>query len=323
MQRIRGGMKAAAVLLGLGVAGFLPCAAYAGEPVAGIDVGAAIPTGKFRQAAKVGGGIAPFAGYRWGDSVTLSLLGQPQVVAFPSDNDSDDDITSLFSFTAGPRVSLVDEHSEVYVGAQGGVYTGLSGNGRSTAEGYNLAAGYNYQFTSGDSLGLFLRRDQAWLGAASHQDTQLNFLVMGLGYRHTFKAPALVAEAPPPPAPEPVPVPVKQKLVLRGVNFDTDKAAIRADAQPVLDTAAQTLKENPGVAIAVEGHTDNRAGEAHNQKLSVRRAEAVRTYLAKKGVESTRMAVAGFGESKPIASNDTADGRAQNRRVELRVTTEP
>jgi OOP family OmpA-OmpF porin len=111
----------------------------------------------------------------------------------------------------------------------------------------------------------------------------------------------------------------KQKIVLRGVNFDFDKAVIRADGKPVLDAAIQTLKEQPDVRVSVEGHTDSVGSDAYNQRLSERRAQAVADYLAAGGIARSRMSARGYGESKPVASNATDDGRAQNRRVELGV----
>ena len=112
---------------------------------------------------------------------------------------------------------------------------------------------------------------------------------------------------------------MKKKLVLRGVNFDYNKANIRSDAKVVLDEAASTLKEEGSVAIIAEGHTDSRGGDAYNQGLSMRRANAVRDYLVKAGISSSRISTEGMGEGKPVATNDTDDGRAQNRRVELRI----
>jgi outer membrane protein OmpA-like peptidoglycan-associated protein len=127
-----------------------------------------------------------------------------------------------------------------------------------------------------------------------------------------------VAQAPPPPPPLPPP-PVKKKIVLRGVHFDFDKANVRSDSVPILREAASTLKENPAISVIVEGHTDSQGTEEYNQKLSVRRAQAVKDYLETLGVAASRMTVRGKGESQPVASNDTEDGRAENRRVELLV----
>jgi len=129
--------------------------------------------------------------------------------------------------------------------------------------------------------------------------------------------PRRIAQAPPPPPPPPLAPPVKTKIVLRGVHFDFDKATIRSDSVATLREAANTLKENPAVRVVVEGHTDSMGTEAYNQRLSRRRAEAVKDYLIKLGVAADRLTVRGMGESQPVASNDTEEGRAENRRVEL------
>lgn len=123
-------------------------------------------------------------------------------------------------------------------------------------------------------------------------------------------------EAPPPPPPAPPP-PAKQKIVLRGVNFDFDKATLRPDGRPILDEAARILNENPSLRVQVRGYTDSIGSDAYNLRLSIRRAETVKNYLVSKGVAASRLEVEGFGESNPVASNDTEEGRAQNRRVEL------
>jgi OOP family OmpA-OmpF porin len=127
---------------------------------------------------------------------------------------------------------------------------------------------------------------------------------------------------PPPPTPEPPP-PTSRKIVLRGVNFDFNKSDIRPDSRPVLDEAAEVLKGDPNVRISVEGYTDSIGSEAYNEQLSLRRADAVFRYLVNHGVAPDQMHVVGYGESRPVASNDTESGRAQNRRVELRVVTQP
>ena len=126
----------------------------------------------------------------------------------------------------------------------------------------------------------------------------------------------------PTPTPEPLPPVSSKRIVLRGVHFDFDKSDLRADSRPTLEETADTLKDNPGVHITVEGHTDAQGTEIYNERLSVRRAEAVFRYLVNRGVAPERMEVVGYGESKPVASNDTEEGRAQNRRVELRVANQ-
>ncbi len=124
--------------------------------------------------------------------------------------------------------------------------------------------------------------------------------------------------APPPPPPPPPPAPVaKKKIVLRGVNFDFNKATLQPAGKPILDEAAQILKDNASVNVQVQGYTDAIGSVAYNLKLSERRAQTVKGYLESKGVAASRLTTKGFGKSDPVATNDTAEGRAQNRRVEL------
>jgi outer membrane protein OmpA-like peptidoglycan-associated protein len=130
--------------------------------------------------------------------------------------------------------------------------------------------------------------------------------------------------APPPPPAEPKSDPCAQVIRLRGVNFDFDKAVIREDASVVLDEAAILLGESLAQCrshrVIVEGHTDASGPEAYNLALSEQRAEAVRSYLAGRGVDAARLEARGEGEAKPIADNASREGRALNRRVELRMT---
>jgi len=110
--------------------------------------------------------------------------------------------------------------------------------------------------------------------------------------------------------------------MLDRVLFDSGKATLRRSAYPVLDRVAQVLNEIPDQPVGVEGHTDNVpikvSGWADNDALSLARAQAVVDYLvAKRGFDAGRITAIGYGESRPIASNDTADGRQKNRRVEI------
>jgi OmpA-OmpF porin, OOP family len=104
---------------------------------------------------------------------------------------------------------------------------------------------------------------------------------------------------------------------LRGVHFDFDKAVIRPVDQPVLDEAAETLKSNPNVKVEVNGYCDAIGGVAYNLRLSQRRAEAVAGYLEDKGIPASQLIPQGFGKTHFVATNSTAEGRAENRRVEL------
>ena len=105
--------------------------------------------------------------------------------------------------------------------------------------------------------------------------------------------------------------------MLRGVHFDFNKAKIRAGDAAVLDEAATTLKSHPNTAVNVNGYCDAIGGEEYNLKLSDRRADAVVDYLVKEGIPSSQLIPHGYGKTDFVAPNDTAEGRAQNRRVEL------
>jgi OOP family OmpA-OmpF porin len=112
---------------------------------------------------------------------------------------------------------------------------------------------------------------------------------------------------------------VEAVISLDGVYFDFDKSTLKPEAIAVLNQAAALLDKHERVVVEVAGHTDSVGTEAYNQALSMRRADAVRDYLVSKGVKASRLTAKGYGESQPVASNDTDAGRAENRRVELIV----
>jgi OmpA-OmpF porin, OOP family len=104
------------------------------------------------------------------------------------------------------------------------------------------------------------------------------------------------------------------------VYFDTNRATIRPVSFALLDDVAQALRDNPTIKVEIQGHTDSQGNDAFNLKLSQRRSESVRAYLAAKGIAKDRMVPRGYGEDVPIADNRTAAGRSQNRRVEFVIT---
>ncbi len=110
----------------------------------------------------------------------------------------------------------------------------------------------------------------------------------------------------------------KTAMVLVGVRFETGKPEITQRSETVLKTVAEALLSRPEVRGEVSGHTDNTGSATANQRLSQKRAEAVRQYLIDQGVAGDRLTAVGYGESKPIASNETEAGRARNRRVEFK-----
>ncbi len=131
-------------------------------------------------------------------------------------------------------------------------------------------------------------------------------------------APAPAAAAPA-PAPAPTPAAASKVTYAADAFFDFDKSVLKPEGKAKLDDLVSKVKGiNLEVIIAV-GHTDSIGTDAYNQKLSVRRAEAVKAYLVSKGIEKNRVYTEGKGEKQPVADNRTAEGRAKNRRVEIEV----
>jgi OOP family OmpA-OmpF porin len=112
---------------------------------------------------------------------------------------------------------------------------------------------------------------------------------------------------------------VPKVVKLEGVNFTSGTANFVAGATDKLDVAVQAMKDNPTIGVEIAGHTDAQGDAELNRKLSQQRADAVRKYLVDHGVAPGQVTAKGYGEDEPAASNDTADGRALNRRVELRI----
>ena len=101
------------------------------------------------------------------------------------------------------------------------------------------------------------------------------------------------------------------------ILFDTGKSTIRKESYAVLQSIVDIMKEYPNTSFVIEGHTDSVGSDSNNQKLSDARAASVRDYLTTIGMDASRLSSIGYGESRPIASNNTKAGRQQNRRVEI------
>ncbi len=112
---------------------------------------------------------------------------------------------------------------------------------------------------------------------------------------------------------------VSQNFSIYSVTFRSDSAELTDESKSVLEGAANTLNRQSNIVMEVAGHTDNVGSPAYNRVLSQQRADAVRDYLIAKGVGESRLTAAGYGDTQPVASNDSEIGRAQNRRVEFRI----
>lgn len=132
------------------------------------------------------------------------------------------------------------------------------------------------------------------------------------------RSPEPMAEPEPMPEPAPAPEPQFEPVVLSSdVTFAFDSSELRPGAESVLNNVAATLRQNPNVRVNIEGHTDAVGSNEYNLGLSQRRADSVRSYLMSRGISGDRMRTAGYGEERPVATNETDQGRAMNRRVEI------
>ena len=241
--------------------------------------------------------------------------------------------TTMFGLTVGPRLQIpLGDLVDLYTTAQGGGFKAMGGRLNQWAPGFSVGGGLDVNLTQKLSVGLFVRWNRAYMsphptilvGPESNGvgPSDAQWASAGVSMKWSFKQ---AAPPPPPPPPPPVaqapppPPPTKEKIVLRAVHFDFNKANIRPDAQPILDEAARILKQHSDIYVVVAGHTDSVGSDAYNMKLSKSRAEAVKRYLVDHGIAASRITGEGFGKREPVASNATAEGRAQNRRVELHV----
>ena len=173
---------------------------------------------------------------------------------------------------------------------------------------------HNWRSTAGDvwknSVGQCWR-DSSWTPATAAENCD--------GWIAPAPAPAPAPMAAPAPAPAPAPAVAQKVTYAADAFFDFDKSVLKPEGKAKLDDLVSKVKGiNLEVIIAV-GHTDSIGTDAYNQKLSVRRSEAVKAYLVSKGIEKSRVYTEGKGEKQPVADNKTKEGRAKNRRVEIEV----
>ncbi len=170
-------------------------------------------------------------------------------------------------------------------------------------------------------------------------------VLFGVGFQLNFgsRTTPPVAAAPPPPPPPPPPAPppkpechppagfkvdencriIQQTLVVRAIDFEFNSAELTAPAKGTLNEVAAALPSQPELNVEIQGYTDSTGSAVYNLGLSQRRAESVKAYLVNKGENASNLTAKGYGKANPIASNDTTEGRALNRRVEFDVTNAP
>jgi outer membrane protein OmpA-like peptidoglycan-associated protein len=138
----------------------------------------------------------------------------------------------------------------------------------------------------------------------------------------TAAQPAAPEEPPPPPPPVKKARLVGKKIeILEKVMFDYNKATIKRESHELLNDVASVIKENPTITkISIEGHTDSDGSDKYNKKLSQKRADSVKEFLAKAGIDANILEAIGYGEERPIADNTTDEGKEKNRRVEFNIT---
>lgn len=170
-------------------------------------------------------------------------------------------------------------------------------------------------------------RDAFWTPATAAQNCGGAAIAPAAPKPAPAPAPVVAAPAPmpaaapaPTPAPAPVAAPARTKVTYAAdAFFDFDKAVLKPEGKAKLDDLAGKSKDIDLEVVIAVGHADAIGGDGYNQKLSMRRSEAVKAYLMSKGIEKNRIYTEGKGESQPVADNKTSQGRAKNRRVEVEV----
>lgn len=324
----RTGLVAALFVLSLGSAAW-----GEGRLFVGTDLGVMKPVHPAtKNAIETGGTIAPYVGYMFNDY--LGLSGQLHFWAGKSKDrenaprngtlhqiGTDDNTTWVGGAAAGPIAAIpLGKRFSIWGTFQPGIFTALADEALTdTSFGFSTGAGIDIMLTDNFSVGPWGRYNRLYQRVHSTHDAK--YVTAGIGLTYWFGRAEAAPPPPPPPAPRAAapPPPVSKKVVPRAVYFDFDKSNIRPDAKATLDEAIRIIKAEGSQVVICEGHTDSRGTEPYNEALSMRRSRSVRDYLIKGGIPAKDIKVEGFGETKPVASNDTDEGRQQNRRVELRL----
>lgn len=320
-----------AIFLSIFSVTFMPASARADSwrgGYTGVDIGVMQPVqDPFPDYVTTGGTVAPYVGYMFNDF--LGIQAQVHFLGAGTDNPvagQNGDATWWGSLAGGPVFAVpLGQHFQLTSTFQPTFSTSFADEALTdTSWGFSTGVGFNARLTQHFGLGVYGRYNRLYQRVHGKGDPE--YVTAGLSLTYYFPdaepgrlLPPPIAEAAPAPAVPPPPV-VKRKVVPRAVYFDFDKSNIRPDAEVTLNEAIRIIKDLGQQVVVCEGHTDSRGTDEYNQALSIRRAKSVREYLVAGGIPASSITIEGFGESRPVATNETDDGRQQNRRVELRIS---
>lgn len=318
-----------AVVASLGFAGAVGSREALADDTGKMELGGQLGLMTFETDSRLNADL--FAGARFGYYFTDRI--EAEVSLFVGNVDVDDSnkdadiivpaVEASYSLMKGPLQPFVEAGLAVVN------IDGRRGD-NSTAVAFPIGGGVKYLFTEN----LAGRADARWIfNTEGGHDLNEGQFLFGLSYLFggtpeptpQRELPVVTPPPPPPVRPQPRQPFAEEGRVLEQkgqvsinllVNFDFDKAEIKAPYKKRLDEFAQFMKQHPNTTAEIEGHTDHKGTKAYNDKLSQRRADAIRGYLvARGGIAAARIRAHGYGFAKPVAPNTTEDGRAKNRRV--------
>ena len=234
------------------------------------------------------------------------------------------DLVTQLPFT--DRFSIYSRLGVQYTKAVTAFNGSLTSNRVYKDKNFNPKVGLGMEYKLSEALALRAEVERNRMEDGIRSKANVDLYSLGLVYKLGRPAAAPVVYTPPPaepvvePAPAPAPVATSEKVSFAAeALFDFDKSIVKPAGKAALDDLLMKLQGMNTEVMVTVGHTDSIGSDAYNQKLSLRRAEAVKAYIVSKGVDASRVYTEGKGESQPVADNNTAEGRAKNRRVTVEV----
>jgi OOP family OmpA-OmpF porin len=310
-------------------------AAYAGPR---IELGLAAGDHVFSNSVELGVGDdmtepGPVSGGMIGTRVGVPILPrlavEGELMIIPTKDDVLGDAVTVFGMRTHVRFDFLTGKWKPFVVVGAGMHVLRSSSpqmSNDVDQAYHWGVGLRYAFADSWEARIDLRQlivpDRTINGATSDFES-----TAGITYRFGAKPPMkplpppIVEEPPPPPPPAPPPPPPPGKVIseLTGIGFELDSARIDISSYDLLDKAYQLLGDFPDVSVEISGHTSSEGNADRNLELSLRRAEAVKAYLVKRGIDASRILTVGHGAENPVADNKTEEGRVLNRRIEFKV----